>query len=111
VRLSFFGHTHRAAIHEARVGALISREAKGETVISDGAWYLVNPGSVGQPRDGDPRAAYAIFDARTGAIDFRRVAFDHAACLAKAAAAGLAAAPAPRLGVARRLVALARRFA
>lgn len=114
VRLAFFGHTHRAAIHEAR-GVVVSKTARfiaeGETVISDGARYLVNPGSVGQPRDGDPRAAYAVFDARTGRIDFRRVPFDHAACFAKAAAAGLLAEPAARVGLVQRLGAFARRFA
>jgi len=36
----------------------------------------VNPGSVGQPRDGDPRAAYAIYDPETRTIEFRRLAYD-----------------------------------
>ncbi|MBN1874687.1 MAG: metallophosphatase family protein [Anaerolineae bacterium] len=43
--------------------------------ISQGAYYI-NPGSVGQPRDGDPRAAYAILDARQGTVTYRRVKYD-----------------------------------
>ena len=37
---------------------------------------VLNPGSVGQPRDGDPRAAYALFDPDTREIEFRRLAYD-----------------------------------
>ncbi|MFT3764823.1 MAG: metallophosphoesterase family protein [Minicystis sp.] len=123
VRLAFFGHTHRRAVHEARGGELRAWEAReharssvlqGDTMsLSAGSYHLVNPGSVGQPRDGDPRAAYLLFDAGAQEIRFRRVAYDREACLAKAAAAGLLEAPAPpslgrRLG--RGLAALARRF-
>jgi len=38
--------------------------------------YFINPGSVGQPRDGDPRAAYAILDTSAQHITFGRVAYD-----------------------------------
>jgi putative phosphoesterase len=44
-----------------------------------GEGWLVNPGSVGQPRDWDPRAAYALLDPQTGEWRQRRVAYDHAA--------------------------------
>ena len=112
VSLAFFGHTHRRAVHEARGGAWRSRE--GPMIeLSEGAHYLVNPGSVGQPRDGDPRAAFALFDAdaggRAGDVRFCRVPFDVTACMAKAARAGLL--PEPRtLGrlVGRGLAALRR---
>jgi len=43
--------------------------------IGDGRTML-NPGSVGQPRDGDPRAAYALLEPETGAVEFRRVDYD-----------------------------------
>jgi predicted phosphodiesterase len=99
VRLAFFGHTHRAVVHEASNGAWRSRE--GPIVeLSGGARYLVNPGSVGQPRDGDPRAAFGLFDASEGAagvVRFLRVPFDAGACLAKAERAGLAPDPEGRL--------------
>lgn len=42
----------------------------------DGSGLIVNPGSVGQPRDGDPRAAYAIIDLDAGQVDERRVEYD-----------------------------------
>ncbi len=61
----FFGHTH---LPFARVGA--------------GGVELVNPGSVGMPFDGDPRAAYAIVD-DDGRVEHRRVAYDHATSAAR----------------------------
>jgi diadenosine tetraphosphatase ApaH/serine/threonine PP2A family protein phosphatase len=41
--------------------------------LDAGARYLINPGSVGQPRDCDPRASYAIYDEAAGEVIFRRV--------------------------------------
>lgn len=52
-----------------------------------GRWQLINPGSVGQPRDGDPRAAYAVIE--NGKLHFRRVEYDIDAAVASLAAAGL----------------------
>ena len=52
-----------------------------------GTTELVNPGSVGMPFDGDPRAAYALLD-DTGAVEHRRVAYDHRASAARVRAAG-----------------------
>jgi predicted phosphodiesterase len=94
VTLAFFGHTHRAVAHEARGAGFRSREVPA--VELDGEAYLINPGSVGQPRDGDPRAAYAIYDAERRLVRFRRVPFDREATMAKAANAGLLA-PSGRL--------------
>src|SRR5262249_47772883 len=91
VGLAFFGHTHRAVVHEASGGARRSREG-WMVELCGGARYLVNPGSVGQPRDGDPRAAFALFDARgggAGVVRFLRVPFDAEVTLAKAERAGL----------------------
>jgi predicted phosphodiesterase len=102
VSLAFFGHTHRAVVHEASGGAFRSRggEMQELSLSIPGAHYLVNPGSVGQPRDGDPRAAFALLDVdgdHEGAftLRFRRVAFDAGACHAKAARAGLEASASP----------------
>jgi predicted phosphodiesterase len=64
------GHTHRP----------VSRP------VGDG--WLVNPGSVGQPRDWNPRAAYALLDLDSGAVEPRRVAYDVAALQARLTAAG-----------------------
>lgn len=47
--------------------------------VAIGEGWLVNPGSIGQPRDWDPRASYAIIDMETGAVEHRRTAYDVAA--------------------------------
>jgi diadenosine tetraphosphatase ApaH/serine/threonine PP2A family protein phosphatase len=46
-------------------------------------------GSVGQPRDRDPRAAYAVWDADAGSVEIRRVVYDHAVTRQKIVDAGL----------------------
>ena len=51
--------------------------------------YLVNPGSVGQPRDSDPRAAYALYDSQTRLITFVRTAYDIRTAQKKIIDAGL----------------------
>ncbi len=66
------GHTHQQYVFDgerAKAGPLtveLSREKR----------YLINAGSVGQPRDGDPRAAYALIDLESGQLDLRRVEYD-----------------------------------
>jgi diadenosine tetraphosphatase ApaH/serine/threonine PP2A family protein phosphatase len=80
--LSFFGHTHLQGGFFYRhngVRRLMKPgldEAESVFYLQPDTKYLVNPGSVGQPRDGDPRAAYCIYDQETRAILFRRVAYD-----------------------------------
>jgi diadenosine tetraphosphatase ApaH/serine/threonine PP2A family protein phosphatase len=54
-----------------------------------GRRYIVNVGSVGQPRDRDPRAAYAVWDTEAGRVEVRRVAYDVEAARRKILAAGL----------------------
>ena len=53
--------------------------------------YILNPGSVGQPRDSDPRAAYAVLDTETGNMQFQRVPYDIAATQRRMQAAHLPA--------------------
>lgn len=77
--ICFVGHTHAPAIfHEtlARRGEPSYVPPYGEPIILSNGRYLVNPGSVGQPRDGDPRAAYALYEPETRTIEFRRLAYD-----------------------------------
>jgi predicted phosphodiesterase len=99
VRLAFFGHTHRAVAHEACAGSV--RSLEGPVIdlrARPDARFLVNPGSVGQPRDGDLRASFALLDIADGGaatVRFERVPFDREACLAKAARAGLLAPQGP----------------
>lgn len=90
-RVCLFGHTHRAAVYERR-GREALRRRERQLALDPAGAYLINPGSVGQPRDGDPRAAYALIDvdaAGRRTLRLRRVAYDEASCRRKAAAAGL----------------------
>ena len=64
--------------------------------------YIVNPGSVGQPRDGDPRAAYAVWDTSAGTVQFARIGYDIGATQKQIAAAGLPAELGERLAVGSR---------
>lgn len=95
--LSFFGHTHLQG------GFLIARNSvkpidrRRVLELERHHTYLVNPGSVGQPRDGDPHAAYAIYSARDRVVEFRRVPYDAPAAAAKIRAAGLPDSLASRL--------------
>jgi len=76
--LCFYGHTHFAVVFRLIKDLLeVVSPANGETAlaIDPQARYLVNPGSVGQPRDGDPRAAYAIYDTDTKQLDMIRLAY------------------------------------
>jgi predicted phosphodiesterase len=70
------GHSHVALVFGAengRVGGSLAPEGT-DVDLSTGRW-LLNPGSVGQPRDGDPRAAYLLLDLEASRAHFRRVAY------------------------------------
>jgi predicted phosphodiesterase len=82
------GHTHLPSVFfagrngSAEVGDVI------DTPL-DGQRFVANPGSAGQPRDGDPRAAYALLDTDARRLHFRRVPYDIAVTQAKMRAVGL----------------------
>jgi predicted phosphodiesterase len=95
VNLCFFGHTHRSVAYELSDGTLSKIEDE-EVALRRGAHYLLNPGSVGQSRDSDPRASFLIFDAERSRVRFHRVAYDVAACRRKAGASGLLDEGSPR---------------
>jgi predicted phosphodiesterase len=95
-QLCFFGHTHvpRAYVRDFTLHTL----AGWHTVpIETGKKYFINVGSVGQPRDGDWRAAYALYHVRENFVELRRVEYDIATAQAKIRAAGLAEQLAIRL--------------
>ncbi|HVB34205.1 MAG TPA: metallophosphoesterase family protein [Patescibacteria group bacterium] len=94
--ITFFGHTH------VQGGFLLRNErvegfrppllAGGESApweLDPAARYMINPGSVGQPRDRDPRAAFAVADGDSQAIEFRRTAYDIASVQERMEGAGL----------------------
>ena len=79
-QICFMGHSHVPLIFgRARNGVCANpvSPAAGTTLeIEDGMRYFINPGSVGQPRNQDPRAAYAVFDTAAGTVRFMRVEYD-----------------------------------
>ncbi len=84
VPLTFCGHTHFqggfALRDTGRLEVLRVRIEPGvgfaEYPVAPGAKYLINPGSIGQPRDGDSRAAFAFYDDEEDVVEYRRVPYD-----------------------------------
>jgi predicted phosphodiesterase len=83
VQLTFYGHTHHQggfAYLDSQLEVLQlhprNNELRCALQIEKEKRYLLNPGSVGQPRDGDPRASFAIADPDNHAIEFWRIAYD-----------------------------------
>ena len=67
--------------------------------VEAGKKYFVNVGSVGQPRDGNPKCAYVIYDMEESTIEIRRLDYDIATAQAKIRAAGLPERLAERLAL------------
>jgi diadenosine tetraphosphatase ApaH/serine/threonine PP2A family protein phosphatase len=108
--LTFFGHTHmqggfRISDHEettfrpeyAKNGAIL----RFEYPLDREGKYLINPGSVGQPRDGDWRAAFAVYDSDKRTVQFFRVEYDVTKAAQRIRHAGLPDRLADRLAVGR----------
>jgi predicted phosphodiesterase len=95
--LSFFGHTHIQGGFLIARGSVKIIDRRLALALEKNYTYLVNPGSVGQPRDGDPHAAYAIYRPEDHTVEFRRVAYDAQAAADKINAAGLPVSLASRL--------------
>lgn len=87
-RICAFGHTHNVGIYEWR-GGVMSLLDGDRVVLRDDAYYLVNPGSVGQPRPPDRHATYLTLDTTRRIIDVARVTYASSAARAKARKAGL----------------------
>ncbi len=98
VPLCFHGHTHCPMIYEKQMGAVYRIDAQ-DFKLAPGRKYFINVGSVGQPRDGDPRASYAIYEPATRQLAFRRLEYDIASAQAKIRANGLPERLAERLEV------------
>ncbi|MBM3293587.1 MAG: metallophosphoesterase family protein [Candidatus Aminicenantes bacterium] len=77
--LCFFGHTHFPYVYTRRghkvEGTLLEGEGN-EVKLEKGATYLINPGSVGQPRDRNPKAALALYDDEARLVKFFRLEYD-----------------------------------
>jgi predicted phosphodiesterase len=80
--LTFFGHTHlqggfffrRNSVKE--IDKVPMKRGEATVAIDDTSRFLINPGSVGQPRDRDPRAAYAVYSAPERLVTYYRVEYD-----------------------------------
>jgi diadenosine tetraphosphatase ApaH/serine/threonine PP2A family protein phosphatase len=95
------GHSHHPFAAE-RMPVEQARFLKEESFkLKPEAKYFINLGSVGQPRDGDPRACCVVYNLKTGTMTFYRVAYDIAAVQKKILAAGLPEYLAERLEIGR----------
>jgi len=88
-RICFVGHTHELAIiefdgHQVTAGLL----SRGITCLNEQSRYIINVGSVGQPRDGNNRAKYIILDTSKNTIDVHYIPYDIARVADKIIAAG-----------------------
>jgi predicted phosphodiesterase len=103
--LCLFGHTHYPvtfALVDGRVDTIGGPHSiEGPLILQDGTKYLMNPGAVGQPRDGDARAAYAIADTTAKRVDLFRLDYPIETTQAKVTKAGLPDVLAQRLAVGR----------
>lgn len=94
--LCFIGHTHVPGAFGDGIGQVLLTEGEGIS-LPESTKMLINPGSVGQPRDGDPRASYMIHDEEDSGLWHRRVEYDTAAAASAVLAAGLPERLAERL--------------
>ena len=99
-RQVFCGHVHEQQLYfrgtDGRLQAFAPTPGVAVPLAAHRDWLAI-VGSVGQPRDGDTRAMYALLDAAQGRLAFHRVAYDHAGAAAAVRAAGLPEAFAARL--------------
>jgi diadenosine tetraphosphatase ApaH/serine/threonine PP2A family protein phosphatase len=94
--LTFFGHTHHQggfAYHDGNLEVLQIRPRSNELFaplrIEPEKRYMLNPGSIGQPRDADPRASFAIADLPNRTVEFWRVPYEIGAVQSRMRKAGL----------------------
>ena len=99
-RICLVGHTHVPMIFAQHADGRVdfAHATAGQVVyLRPDSRYIFNPGSIGQPRDGDPRAAYAIWDTEADTIRFDRVPYNIAATQRQMQLAGLPPLLAERL--------------
>lgn len=108
--LTFFGHTHIQGVFSLHSDfaenlypayASIGKKETWDFSLQSGSTYMINPGSVGQPRDGDWRAAFATFDSERREVTFFRVPYDLRGAQERIFAANLPARLATRLAAGR----------
>jgi len=101
-KICFFGHTHLPVVYAVSNQKLYTFRPDGERVkiaLMNGFKYMVNPGSVGQPRDKNPLASFAMFDSDQRTITFKRVEYSIPKTQDKILKAGLPQSLANRLAI------------
>jgi predicted phosphodiesterase len=101
VPVTFFGHTHVPSIfsiHHRQIQVMALR-GQGSFTLEPGARYLINPGSIGQPRDRDARAAYMTYDEEERRVRWFRVEYPVETAQRRIMAAGLPSLLAERLEI------------
>lgn len=99
-RTALFGHTHLPIAYLEEDGRIdVVSPGDGSVLELRGRRALINPGSVGQPRDGDPRSAFLVLDTGADTVTWHRVEYDVAAVQAGILAAGLPSTLASRLEI------------
>jgi predicted phosphodiesterase len=99
--ICFFGHSHLPTFFALSEGGHCRSQFGHDFQPLDENRYLVNVGSVGQPRDDDPRSCYVIFDSDTVDVYYRRVAYDYTVTQRKMAAVNFPALLIERIAVGR----------
>lgn len=89
--ICFVGHSHVAGIFAVEPSGRLWRLSGTTSGIGEGNKYIVNVGSVGQPRDGDPRASYCVYDSARKKVWLKRAAYDVASARRRVIAEGLPA--------------------
>ncbi len=100
VPLCFVGHSHIPDIFINR-GGRVERSPSLEISLEENCQYIVNVGSVGQPRDGNPQASFCVYDSTEKTISIKRVDYDIEEAQRRIVAAGLSVFLASRLAVGR----------
>lgn len=99
-RIGLHGHTHLPVAFVDDDGRIeVVSPGDGSVLELRGRRALVNPGSVGQPRDGDPRSSWLVYDTELDSVTWRRTGYDIPAVQAAMRAAGLPASLAARLAL------------
>jgi len=94
--LAFIGHTHFPVVH-ANNGSVLPFGPEDHVKVTRDKKIMINVGSVGQPRDGDPRSSYVVYDSDKGIARIHRVVYDVDQAAAKILDAGLPPMLADRL--------------
>lgn len=100
--VTFFGHTHIPSLFwlDGRMlGVRALRGTSGRIALAPGGRYLINPGSIGQPRDRDPRASYMIYDSKKRVVHWYRIPYPVGSAQSRIRKAGLPNNLADRLAI------------